>query len=212
MLNINELRKEYRLKSLDISDLNFNPFVQFSLWFQEAQEAEVVEPNAMVLATASPQGRPSCRTVLLKIINSQGLVFFTNYDSRKGKDLTSNPFACVTFYWRELERQVIIDGRVEKLSQAESESYFLSRPRGSQLGAWASHQDQVVSSREELEQNYQHFEEVYAGNIIPMPPYWGGYCLLAERFEFWQGRPNRLHDRLCYLLKDHAWQMTRLAP
>lgn len=212
MLNIYELRREYRLKSLDLSDLNSNPFVQFCTWFEEARQAQVLELNAMALATASLEGRPSCRNVLLKQIDTRGFIFFTNYDSRKGKDLEQNPFACATFYWAELERQVILDGRVEKLARQESEAYFASRPRGSQLGTCASHQDRVLTSRQELEDNYKHFERIYTDKIIPMPPYWGGYRLLPERFEFWQGRPNRLHDRFRYLLIDNAWQIDRLAP
>lgn len=213
MMNINELRKEYKFKSLNINDLNPNPFFQFSTWFREAQEAKVLEPNAMALATASLKGRPSCRMVLLKEVDSEGFLFFTNYDSRKGKDLSHNPFGCITFYWKELERQVIIDGKIEKLDRQASENYFASRPRGSQLGTWASHQDQIVHSREELEKNYRHFEEMYRGKQVPIPPYWGGYRLVPERFEFWQGRIHRLHDRLCYLrTSDNQWEIDRLAP
>ena len=212
MLNISNLRKEYRLKSLDISNLNSDPFLQFTVWFEEARHAKVLEFNAMALATASAQGRPSCRTVLLKGADSKGFLFFTNYESRKGIDLACNPFACVTFYWREIERQVIIEGRIERLKREESEAYFASRPRGSQLGAWASRQDQIAASRKELEQSYQYFEKMYEGRGVPMPPYWGGYRLLPERFEFWQGRANRLHDRFCYFFTNDAWQIERLAP
>jgi pyridoxamine 5'-phosphate oxidase len=212
MLDVIHIRKEYRLKSLDISNLNSDPFLQFNAWFDEAQHAEVMEANAMALATASAQGRPSCRIVLLKGSDAKGFLFFTNYNSRKGTDLASNPFACVTFYWPELERQVIIDGSIEKLKREEGDLYFASRPRGSQLGTWASHQDESVASREALEMAYGHFERMYEGKSIPMPPYWGGYRLLPERFEFWQGRPNRLHDRFRYLLKDDSWQIDRLAP
>lgn len=212
MLKINHLRKEYQLKSLDLSNLNSNPFLQFSIWFEEAKQAQILELNAMALATASAEGRPSCRTVLLKEMNSEGFVFFTNYESRKGRDLAQNPFACATFYWAELERQIVIEGRIEKLTSQESDSYFFSRPRGSQLGAWASHQDQVIHSRKELEESYRHFEKIYESKAIPRPSYWGGYCLYPERFEFWQGRTNRLHDRFRYLLIDHIWQIDRLAP
>jgi pyridoxamine 5'-phosphate oxidase len=212
MLDISNLRKEYRLKSLDLNNLNSDPFAQFHQWFQEAQHAQVLESNATALATTSLQGRPSCRTILMKGIDSKGLLFFTNYDSRKGIDLATNSFACMTFYWPELERQVIIDGGVEKLSQNESEAYFNLRPRGSQLGAWASHQDQVITSRKELEDAYQHYEKLYAGKPVPMPPYWGGYRLIPDRFEFWQGRANRLHDRFRYSLKDRSWAIERLAP
>jgi pyridoxamine 5'-phosphate oxidase len=212
MLSNNDFRKEYRLKSLDLSQLNPDPFLQFLAWFREVQDAQILEFNAMALATASIEGIPSCRTVLLKRIDSQGFSFFTNYESRKGKELESNPVACATFYWHELERQVIIAGDVEKLSHQASRAYFASRPRGSQLGAWASHQDRVISSREELEESYHHFEKMYEGRTIPMPPYWGGYRLLPKRFEFWQGRANRLHDRFCYIYMDHSWQIARLAP
>lgn len=212
MLNIRNLRKEYRLKSLDINDLNPNPFLQFNSWFEQALHAKALEPNAMTLATASAQGRPSCRTLLLKDHDSKGFLFFTNYESRKGIDLENNPFACMTFYWREIERQVIIDGHIEKLSQEESNAYWISRPRGSQLGAWASHQDNVVTNREELEKAYSRFEKMYEEKLIPMPPYWGGYRLLPDRFEFWQGRINRLHDRFRYLGKNNTWHIDRLAP
>lgn len=212
MLNINNLRIEYRLKSLNLRDLNPNPFLQFCVWFKEAQRVQVLELNAMVLATASVEGRPSCRTLLLKQIDAKGFLFFTNYDSQKGRDLAHHPFACATFYWAELERQVILDGKIEKLTHQESEIYFASRPRGSQLGTWASHQDQILNSREELEDAYKYFEKLYENKAIPMPPYWGGYRLMPERFEFWQGRANRLHDRFRYLLINHEWQIDRLAP
>lgn len=212
MLNINDLRKDYRLKSLDLSDLNSNPFLQFHAWFEEARQVQSLELNAMVVATASREGRPSCRTLLLKQIDDKGFIFFTNYDSRKGRELAQNPFACATFYWAEIERQVILDGKIEKLSRQESETYFASRPRESQLGAWASHQDQILNSRKELEEAYHHFEKVFENQVVPMPPYWGGYRLLPERFEFWQGRMNRLHDRFRYLLKGNEWQIDRLAP
>lgn len=212
MLDINELRKDYQLKSLEIKDLNPDPFLQFEIWFQHAQQAQVGEPNAMILATASAEKRPSCRTVLLKGIDAKGFLFFTNYNSRKGEDLASNPFACTTFFWHELERQVVIKGHVEKLTQEESHTYFASRPRGSQLGAWASPQDQVIASREVLEQAFSEYEKKFKGQDIPSPPYWGGYRLLPERFEFWQGRANRLHDRFRYQLQDGVWVIERLAP
>jgi pyridoxamine 5'-phosphate oxidase len=212
MLNINHLRREYRLKPLDLNHLNADPFSQFSTWFVEAEQAQVLELNAMALATVSLEGRPSCRTVLLKQMDARGFSFFTNYESRKGQELSNNPFACITFYWAVLERQIIIEGRVEKLTQKESETYFASRPRSSQLGAWASQQSQVVRSREELEEAYHHFEEVYDGKEIPLPPYWGGYRLLPTSFEFWQGRPNRMHDRFRYRLQDNIWIIERLAP
>lgn len=212
MLKLTDLRQEYRLKSLDIGDLDQNPFVQFKHWFQEAQHARVPEVNAMALATVSPEGRPSCRMVLLKKMSDQGFVFFTNTRSRKGRDLAANPFACATFYWQPLERQIIIDGSIDPLPRQEVEVYFASRPRGSQLGSWASHQDQPLKSRDELEKAYRHYEEKYQGSPVPMPPYWGGYCIKPGRFEFWQGRTDRLHDRFRYLLIDQKWQIDRLAP
>jgi len=212
MLKINELRREYSLKSLDMKDLNLNPYMQFKQWFQEAVQSQIPEVNAMALATASPQGRPSCRMVLLKKMDEHGFVFFTNTQSRKGRDLAAHPYACATFYWREIERQVILDGPIEQLSRKDAKAYFASRPRGSQLGAWASHQDQPLASRDELESAYRHYAEKYAEGPIPMPSYWGGYRLKPDRFEFWQGRADRLHDRFQYLLINDAWKIDRLAP
>lgn len=211
MLNINNLRKEYKLKSLDISDLSQDPYLQFFLWFEEVKQ-HIAEYNAMALATSSSQGRPSCRMVLIKNINARGFSFFTNYESRKGNDLAHNPVACGIFYWAHLERQVTIEGKIEKLTRQESEDYFASRPRSSQLGAWASHQGQVLHSREELERSYYHFEKMYEGSAIPTPPYWGGYRLIPTIFEFWQGRTNRLHDRFRYHLQNEKWTIDRLAP
>lgn len=206
------LRKEYRLQSLDRGDLHQDPFTQFKKWLAEAKHAQVLEPNAMTLATVSASGTPSCRTVLLKGIDPNGFLFYTNYESRKGQELAENPQACLCFLWKELERQVIIGGCVEKLSFKESASYFGSRPRGSQLGAWISKQSQPISSREILEKEYVYFQQLYEGIPIPLPPYWGGYRLLPNRFEFWQGRENRLHDRFSYLLNDKGWNIERLAP
>ena len=212
MLKINELRREYRLKPLDQNNLKDDPFLQFSSWFEQAVEAHVLEPNAMALATASLDGHPSCRIVLLKEIDCRGFLFFTNYESRKGQDLASNPFACVNFHWNILERQVVISGKVEILSRKESENYFSSRPRQSQLGAWASRQSQVLSSRSELENAYHVAETTYQAKEVPIPPYWGGYRLVPTYFEFWQGRPSRLHDRFRYSLKNENWMIERLAP
>jgi pyridoxamine 5'-phosphate oxidase len=210
---MNELRKEYGLKSLDLTQLNPHPFLMFASWLEEAQKIQPFEFNTMALATASTEGRPSCRMVLLKQVDLKGFLFFTNYESRKGQELAINPYACVTFYWAVLERQVIIEGKVEKLTLQESEAYFASRPRESQLAAWASHQDQVLNSQEELETAYLHFEKMYAGQPIPLPPYWGGYRLLPVSFEFWQGGRHRLHNRFRYvLLSDQTWHIDRLAP
>ena len=166
----------------------------------------------MALATASAEGHPSCRMVLLKKMDERGFIFFTNKESRKGRDLAANPYACATFYWHELERQVILDGPVDLLSLDETESYFATRPRGSQLGSWASHQDEVVTSREVLEMSYKHYEQKFSNQPIPMPSYWGGYLLRPNRMEFWQGRQNRLHDRFRCLLVEETWKIERLAP
>lgn len=212
MLNLHQLRQEYRLKALDINDLDRDPFKQFTKWFQEAVTAQIPEMNAMALATATTLGRPSCRMVLLKEVLDEGFTFFTNTESRKGKELADNPFACVTFYWHELERQIIISGKIEPLEKSHVEIYFAERPRESQLGAWASHQDQILPSREALEKAFRHYEEKFANSPIPPPPYWGGYLLIPDRFEFWQGRTNRLHDRFRYQLQNAVWQLERLAP
>lgn len=211
-MNFNKLRKEYCLTSLKSSQLHSDPFAQFLVWFREAEEAEIIEPNAMSLATASVEGRPSCRTVLLKGVDEKGFLFFTNYESRKGRELEANPFASVVFHWRELERQVIIEGEIEKLKREESDKYFASRPRGSQLGAWASHQDQVIESRQVLEEAYQHYDKLYEGKDVPPPLYWGGYRLLPSQFEFMQGRKDRMSDRFRYLREGGIWKMMRLSP
>lgn len=211
-MEINKLRSEYQLNSLDLNTLNPDPFIQFQLWFAEALQIKASDANTMALATATTKGLPSCRHVLLKGIDPKGFLFFTNYESRKGQDLLENPLASATFYWHALERQVIVNGHVEKLTREESETYFDSRPRGSQLGAWASHQDQVIASREVLEDAFLRFEKMYEDKIIPAPPYWGGYRLIPEHFEFWQGRTNRLHDRFRYVLRENIWHIDRLAP
>ncbi len=212
MLDVKNLRREYLLRSLNIDNLYLDPFMQFKLWFQEVQNAQVLEPNAMTLATASIQAKPSSRVVLLKGFDTQGFVFFTSYESRKAHELKDNPLASMTFLWKELERQVTIEGTVIKVSKEESQTYFHSRPRFSQLAAYASHQGHIISSRQILEEEFNRWEREYAGKEIPLPPYWGGYRLIPDRFEFWQGRLNRLHDRFQYLRKDHQWQIDRLSP
>lgn len=212
MLDIKNLRKEYRLKKLDVEDLNANPIVQFEAWFNEAHKAELIEANAMILATASASAKPSSRTVLLKGIDAKGLLFFTNYESRKAKELRENPFASVTFLWKELERQVIVEGRVEQISREESAAYFATRSRGSQLSVWTSHQGEVIPSRAVLEEAYAHVAKENEGKAVPLPPYWGGFRLLPSYFEFWQGRENRLHDRFRYELEGDVWDLKRLAP
>ena len=210
---LSELRRDYALASLARDSIDTDPFRQFEHWFQEALKAEVLEPNAMTLATVDAQGHPSARIVLLKRVDSNGFVFFTNYQSSKGQQLAANPQAALVFFWKELERQVRIEGRVEKISRAESERYFQSRPRGSQIGAAASNQSQVVANRTVLEARFQDLEARYAEQDIPTPAHWGGYRLTPDLLEFWQGRRNRLHDRLRYRLLDSGdWSIERLEP
>ncbi|MCB0739106.1 MAG: pyridoxamine 5'-phosphate oxidase [Bacteroidetes bacterium] len=184
---------------------------QFNVWFNEALKAEVLEPNAMTLATASSNGSPSCRVVLLKGVDN-GFVFFTNYLSRKGSHLLENPNACLNFFWPELERQVRIEGSVEKVSALESDDYYNSRPFGSQIGAWASPQSQKIEGRELLEQRVEELQKEFSEDTIKRPEHWGGFRLRPDFVEFWQGRPSRLHDRICYLLENDRWNRFRVAP
>jgi pyridoxamine 5'-phosphate oxidase len=206
------LRAEYQLAGLDESDLAADPFAMFSTWFDAARAAGVLEPNAMVLTTASVDGQPSARTVLLKGLTEHGFVFFTNYESRKGAELAANPHCCLLFGWYELQRQVRIEGVAIRIPRAETEAYFASRPRDSQLGAWASSQSSVVGSRAELEAAYDAAEQRFAGGDVPTPPHWGGYLVTPELVEFWQGRRSRLHDRLRYVREGRGWRTERLAP
>jgi len=190
-----------------------NPVDQFKHWFDQVQSAGLSEPNAMTLATSSREGKPSARMVLLKSYNDAGFVFFTNYTSRKGKELTQNPYAALVFWWNILERQVRIEGKVEKIPLKEAEIYFASRPRGSQLATWASKQSEVIPARDILEQHWQELSEKYQGKEIPKPPDWGGFRLVPAVYEFWQGRAHRLHDRLRYSLQtDLNWKIERLSP
>ncbi|WP_397474019.1 pyridoxamine 5'-phosphate oxidase [Pusillimonas sp.] len=210
-MSIADLRQIYKKSVLLENSLSASPLNQFSLWFDEAVQANAIEPNAMTLATADAEGRPSARIVLLKGIDEQGLVFFTNYHSRKGHDLAVQPHASLLFFWPQLERQVRFEGPVEKISAKESDQYFDSRPLGSRIGAWASPQSQPIS-RKELETRTREFAESL-GDKPARPPHWGGYRLLPDRVEFWQGRPSRLHDRLVYQRDELGqWQVTRLAP
>jgi pyridoxamine 5'-phosphate oxidase len=206
------VRKEYSRHSLNESDVDLNPFVQFNVWFQQASTAQLPEPNAMVLATATPDGKPSARMVLLKEYSERGFVFFTNYEGRKSSELLQNPHAALLFFWAELERQVRIEGAVEKTSRQESEEYFKTRPMESRLGAWASRQSSVIPSRSDLEQKVSDLKERYAGQEIPLPPFWGGFRLQPYAFEFWQGRESRLHDRIRYMLEGGVWVIERLSP
>lgn len=234
-MNLSDFREDYRHDSLERAQLNANPFAQFESWFQQATgdksqshlrkigvalvklwsaicNHRPPDINAMTLSTVDKAGKPSSRTVLLKTVDERGFIFFTNYNSRKGRELEENPNAALTFFWPELERQVCIAGSVKKIPAVESEKYFHSRPRGSQIGAWASRQSEVVPNRTFLEKNWRELEQKFP-NDVPLPPHWGGFVLAPERVEFWQGRPSRLHDRFCYFRQpDGAWKIERLAP
>jgi pyridoxamine 5'-phosphate oxidase len=211
-MSLADLRKDYSMSGLLEKDLARDPFRQFDKWFQEAEAAKLVEPNAMTLATATKDGRPSARTVLLKGVDGRGFVFYTNYESRKGRELAENPRASLAFPWIALERQVIIEGSLAKLSREESAAYFHSRPRASQLGAWVSQQSAIITGRAVLEDAMKALEKKHAGAEIPLPPAWGGYRLSPESVEFWQGRRSRLHDRLRYRREAGEWIVERLAP
>ncbi len=206
-------RKEHTRSSLNEEDVNRDPIRQFAVWFDEARQCGHSEFNAMTLATATAEGRPSARMVLLRGVDERGFSFFTNYESRKARELEANPYAALVFFWHELERQVRIEGRVERVSAEESDRYFHSRPRGARIGAWASPQSQVIAGREILESRYLESESRHPDEAIPRPANWGGYRVIPDSIEFWQGRPNRLHDRLRYvLLPNGNWQIERLAP
>ena len=210
-MNIAQLRREYAREALDESNILPDPLAQFSHWLTEAIQAQLPEPTAMTLATADAQGRPGARIVLLKGIDVEGFSFYTNYDSRKGQDLAANPHASLLFYWAELERQVRVEGKVERVPEGESDAYYGSRPLGSRIGAWASPQSRVINNREWLEVHVQQMT-VRHGDNPPRPPYWGGYRVVPEVLEFWQGRPSRLHDRIRYRRDGGAWLRERLAP
>lgn len=211
--NIADIRKHYSLETLTEADVDANPIHQFDKWWKEALASEIDEVNAMTLATASADGFPSARIVLLKDFDSNGFSFFTNYKSFKGQQLAENPKACLVFFWKELERQVRITGLIEKLSEVKSNEYFQSRPESSRIGAIASPQSQVIPGRSWLDEHYQQLELELKGTSIEKPAHWGGYLVKPVIIEFWQGRPSRLHDRIQYtLLEDGNWKIERLAP
>jgi pyridoxamine 5'-phosphate oxidase len=209
---LTELRREYQSRSFDETDVKKDPFTQFGLWFNEALKADVNEPNAMCLSTTTVDGRPSARIVLLKGFDEKGLTFFTNYDSHKGRLLDSNPYVALTFFWPELERQVRIEGKSEKISAEDSDKYFSSRPVSSQWGAHASPQSRQVESRKVLEEKYNEISKKYQTGKVPRPANWGGYLVRPDMFEFWQGRSSRLHDRFKFTPQGTSWVSGRLAP
>lgn len=213
-MDIGALRREYTHSGLSKANLAANPFLQFETWFQQANQANLAEVNAMQIATSTAQGKPSLRTVLLKAFDEQGFVFYTNYHSQKAQQIAENPQVAALFFWKELERQVEITGRVEKVSTLESLKYFTSRPRGSQLGAWVSAQSSIISSRKLLEAKLEEMKLKFSHGEIPLPDFWGGFRIIPDTVEFWQGRPNRLHDRFEYRrsAEQTNWQIERLAP
>ncbi len=211
--SIANIRKVYELQSLSEKDVDENPIVQFKTWWHQAIESNIEEPNAMTLATCGLPGKPSARIVLLKGINETGFIFFSNYNSRKGKEINQNPFVSLVFFWKELERQVRIEGTITKMDEKENDAYFASRPFESQIGAWSSPQSEVIKSSEVLQENVERYKQQFGTRLVPRPGFWGGYHVAPDRIEFWQGRPGRLHDRLQYTLSENnLWKIERLAP
>jgi pyridoxamine 5'-phosphate oxidase len=211
-LKIADIRKEYKLRSLLEKDVDPDPVKQFQHWWNEALMSKIEEPNAMTLATSSNKGKPSARIVLLKGLSNDGFAFFTNYESRKGKELSQNPYASLLFFWKELERQVRVEGTVMKVSEDKSTEYFSGRPDASKIGAWSSPQSTVIKNRDELEENVIKYQQQFGKANIPKPTHWGGYVVKPTLIEFWQGRPSRLHDRIQYTLVNGKWIIERLAP
>lgn len=212
-MSIASIRRDYSLQTLDESGVAANPMDQFTIWWKEAVSSDIDEVNAMTLATVGADGAPSARIVLLKGYDANGFVFFTNYESKKGQDLLAHPVAAIVFFWKELERQIRISGTVEKVAADESDAYFQSRPEGSRLGAWASPQSKVISSRKVIEDQLESYQQAYQQQAIPRPPHWGGYRVVPHTIEFWQGRSSRLHDRIQYKKETAGnWVISRLAP
>jgi pyridoxamine 5'-phosphate oxidase len=211
--DLESIRKDYRLQSLLEKDVDADPIKQFEIWWSQVLQSGIEEPNVMTLATSTPSGKPSARIVLLKAIKNKGFIFFSNYHSRKGKQIEDNPFVSLVFFWKELERQVRIEGEIKKISEQESDEYFSKRPLESRIGAWSSPQSEVIKSRDVLEKSVSDYTNRFNSQNIPRPPYWGGYIVHPTLIEFWQGRPGRLHDRLQYTIsKKTAWKIERLAP
>lgn len=211
-MSVADIRKTYTVGALNESDVLSDPITQFKVWLDEAIQAEMLEPTAMTLATATKDGKPSARTVLLKNVDERGFVFYSNYESRKANELEENPQAALLFFWDRLERQVRIEGKMSKVSRETSENYFKSRPHGSQLGAWVSKQSEVIANREVLEEKMLELEKTFTEGAVPLPEFWGGYVLAPSSIEFWQGRPSRLHDRLRYSKVSQGWKIERLSP
>lgn len=211
-MDISKFRREYLRGGLDRVSLNPDPVIQFSDWFEQARKTDIADPTAMILATVDGQGRPSQRTVLLKYYDESGFVFFTNYESRKAKEIAENTKVSLLFVWLELERQIMITGDAEKISAKESAKYFMTRPKESQVAAWVSSQSHSINSRQMLMQKFSEMKRKFGEGKVPLPSFWGGYKVIPDEFEFWQGRKNRLHDRFHYHLKKDNWQIDRLAP
>jgi pyridoxamine 5'-phosphate oxidase len=209
---ISGIRRDYLLTELNESTVFNDPFKQFSKWMDELLKSKTIDPSAMILATANKDGIPGVRVVLLKGYDKEGFTFYTNFESSKGRDLIENPNASILFFWREFERQIRISGKVKKVSKEESEEYFHSRPYESQLAAWASNQSEVIPDRNFLDKKYEEMKVKFNNGVVPLPPHWGGFKLVADSFEFWQGRDNRLHDRISYIKEGSDWKIVRLAP